>query len=56
MWKYIQRMNIEMLRRRLAKTTNDAERARLARAIAEEEAKRIKDAERPTLPEPPTMR
>ena len=53
MWKFIQRMNIEFLRKQVAETKNEEERARLARRLAEEEARRLKGSEKRDLEVPP---
>ena len=52
MWKFIRRLNIRKLRERLSTTTDAAERARLMKIIAEEEAKLLKsnDKRDPELP------
>ena len=46
MWKFIQRLNVRLLRERLSTTYDASERKRLCRIIAEEEAKLLKDLDK----------
>jgi len=55
MWRFIHRRNIELLRKRVAEEKNEEERLRLARQLAEEEARHWRTAEKHE-PEPRPLR
>lgn len=54
MWKLVQRMTVELLRKRLAECKDDEERKRLSRRLARQEAKLLKNSDKRD-PDPPEL-